>query len=66
VIGDTVNVASRLEGRCEPGAVLATAQAVEAAGPGVRAQAMQEYQVKGRTAPVVAWEIVGVDEIERN
>ncbi len=62
VIGDTVNVASRLEGRCSPGSVLATAQALEAAGPGVRAEGRQEYQLKGRTAPVVAFEILGVDD----
>ncbi len=61
VIGDTVNVASRMEGRCEPGSVLATEQAVRAAGEGVRAEARGELIVKGRSQPVVAYEILGVD-----
>jgi class 3 adenylate cyclase len=61
VIGDTVNVASRIEGRCEPGGVLATAQAIDAAGPGVRAEARGELIVKGRSQPVSAFEVLGVD-----
>lgn len=61
VIGDTVNVASRMEGRAEPGSVLATEQAVRAAGEGVRAEARGELVVKGRSQPVVAYEIMGVD-----
>lgn len=60
VIGDTVNVASRMEGRCEPGSVLATEQAMLAAGEGVRAEARGELTVKGRSQPVVAYEILGV------
>lgn len=64
VIGDTVNVASRIEGRCAPGRVLATAQAVEAAGPGVRAEARGELTVKGRTQGVHAFEVLAVDGAE--
>jgi class 3 adenylate cyclase len=60
VIGDTVNVASRIEGRCEPGRVLATAQAIEAAGPGVRAEPRGELTVKGRSQPVSAFEVQSV------
>ena len=61
VIGDAVNVASRIEGRCEPGRVLATAQAIEAAGPGVSAEPRGELTVKGRSQPVSAFEVLGVD-----
>lgn len=61
VVGDTVNVASRLEGRCEPGMVYATEQTVQAAGPGVRAEARGELTVKGRSQAVSAFAILGVD-----
>ncbi len=61
VIGDTVNVASRLEGRCEPGMVFATEQALRAAGDGVRAEPRGELMVKGRSQPVSAFAILGVD-----
>lgn len=61
VIGDTVNVASRMEGRCEPGAVLATEQAVRAAGGGVRVEARGELTVKGRSQPVAAYEVLEVE-----
>lgn len=63
VIGDTVNVASRIEGRCEPGAVLATEQAVLAAGPGVQVEPRGELTVKGRTQVVCAFEVLSVDSL---
>lgn len=57
VIGDTVNVASRLEGQCPPGSVYATEQTVQAAGPGFAVELRGELQVKGRRAPVLTFEV---------
>jgi class 3 adenylate cyclase len=54
VLGDTVNLASRIEGLTKEFGVdlLASEATVLAAGAGVRARVMPEVQVKGKSAPV--------------
>jgi adenylate cyclase len=61
-IGDTVNIASRLEGKTkETGCtILASAQTVAAAGDGVIIGGQHLLTVKGRNQPVEAVEIVSV------
>lgn len=61
-IGDTVNLASRLEGMTkETGcAILASRETVAAAGATVATGAMHALTVKGRTQPVDAFEVIGV------
>ncbi len=60
VIGDTVNIASRLEGLTKATAcsILASGDTVVAAGPSVRTGARHSLQVKGRQQPVDAYEVL--------
>ncbi|HET8819990.1 MAG TPA: adenylate/guanylate cyclase domain-containing protein [Thermoleophilaceae bacterium] len=54
VIGDTVNLAARLESQAPAGRVVIGASTRRAA-PGTRVQALEAIQVKGRGAPVDAY-----------
>jgi adenylate cyclase len=62
-IGDTVNIASRLESLTKElgWTIIASAQAVEAAGPGVKTGATQESRLKGREELVQIHEIIGLE-----
>jgi len=59
VIGDVVNVASRLETACPPGSIYATRDALTMAGRGFEVQDRGPLQVKGRSEPVDTVEILG-------
>jgi adenylate cyclase len=52
VIGDNVNVASRLEGACEPGCVLASASTWLWLGGKYRSETQADIRVKNRTEPI--------------
>ena len=58
VIGDVVNVASRLHGHARPGSLLVEAAALQAAGDGFPVVDRREVQVKGREQPVEVVELV--------
>jgi adenylate cyclase len=62
-IGDTVNIASRLESLTKElgWTIIASAQGVEAAGPGVKTGATQESRLKGREELVQIHEIIGLE-----
>ena len=61
-IGDTVNVASRLEGETKTldCVIVASGETVRAAGDVVRTGRRESLKVKGRAEPVEAYEITGL------
>jgi adenylate cyclase len=54
VIGDTVNLASRLESRAPPGGVVIGSQTLRAL-PGARVQTLGDVSLKGKMGPVEAY-----------
>ena len=61
-IGDTVNIASRLESLTKElgWTIIASEQVIEAAGPGVKTGGTQESRLKGRESPVRVYEVKGL------
>ena len=57
VVGDAVNVASRLQNEAEGGEIVATDSTV-AAAPGVTCESIGTRQVKGREEPVEVFRVV--------
>ena len=62
VVGDTVNIASRLEGQTKElgWAVVASEATVNAAGPALVVGARRNVQLRGRSMSTDAFEIVGI------
>ena len=60
VIGDTVNVAARLEKVAAPGEVLCGRLTAELAGRNVRFRERQPALLKGKQEPVAVWEAVSL------
>ena len=60
VIGDPVNVAERLEGLAQPGAILVSDATARSVAGYVWLEPVGEVQARGRSAPVVAHRVVGV------
>jgi class 3 adenylate cyclase/tetratricopeptide (TPR) repeat protein len=60
--GDTVNLAARLEHACQPGAVLVSETTRRLAEGAFTFQALPPLSVKGKDAPVVAYEVTGLRE----
>jgi PAS domain S-box-containing protein len=59
-IGDTVNVAARLQGHAKAGEVVCSAAALAEAGTGVRATPLGPLELKGRRAAVEAFRVEGM------
>jgi adenylate cyclase len=59
-IGDTTNLASRLQTHAEPGQVVIGATTFEAIAAHARTEPLGEIEVKGKTAPVAAYVLIGL------
>jgi adenylate cyclase len=57
-IGDTTNLASRLQGQAEPGQVVIGETTFEAIGNGVSVEPLGELRVKGKAQPVGAYVLI--------
>jgi len=57
-VGDTVNLASRMEGLAEPGTVYVTQDTFKLTEGLFRFEALGERQVKGKEAPVKAYRVI--------
>jgi class 3 adenylate cyclase/tetratricopeptide (TPR) repeat protein len=57
-VGDTVNLASRMEGLAEPGAVYVTEDTFKLTEGLFRFEALGEREVKGKEAPVKAYRVI--------
>jgi adenylate cyclase len=62
VVGDAVNLASRLNAVSEAGQVVMSSETLAAAGGGVSARPLPPQRVKGRREPVEIWLLDGLDE----
>ncbi len=60
VVGDTVNVASRLQSAARPGTVTVGERTMRATSAAVRYEPLAPLELKGKSEPVPAWEALGV------
>lgn len=63
-LGDTLNVAARLQGTASPGTVVVSAETRRLLGSDVEARLIGPTELKGRSAPVVVHEITDIREVE--
>src|SRR5215210_2365147 len=60
VVGDTVHVASRLQGPARPGSVTVGERTMRATDAAVEYETLEPLDLKGKAEPVPAWEAVGL------
>jgi class 3 adenylate cyclase/predicted ATPase len=60
VVGDTVNVASRLQTAARPGSVTVGERTMRSSSEAVRYEPLEPLDLKGKSEPVPAWEAVGL------
>src|SRR5262245_54282341 len=58
-IGDTTNLASRLQGVAEPGTILVSESTTRLVQGAVRLEALELVEVKGKTEPVPIYKVIG-------
>ena len=60
VVGDAVNVASRLQSAAQRGSVTVGERTTRATGPAIEYRELPPLTLKGKSEPVPAWEAIGV------
>ncbi len=65
VVGDLVNVASRLQSIAEPGSVYVGGATQSVSNRAIDFEAMGEHEIKGKTEPVPAWKALRVASMVR-
>jgi class 3 adenylate cyclase/tetratricopeptide (TPR) repeat protein len=63
VTGDAVNVAARLEAAAAPGEILIGAETLALVRGAVKTEPVAALSLKGKSKPVQAWSLMGVDEV---
>jgi len=61
-VGDTVNLAARLEGKAPPGTILISQATCEAVKDIARVEALEPVKVKGKARPIVVYRVLGLRE----
>src|SRR5262245_10884410 len=64
VVGETPNLAARLQGLAEPGTIVVAASTRRLLGDLFRLRGLGRHAVKGIAAPVAAWAVEGVSDSE--
>src|SRR5208282_3900877 len=62
VIGDGVNVASRLQASADPGTITVGERTQRATSATVEYEPLEPLELKGKAEPVAAWRVIGVSE----
>lgn len=63
-VGDTMNLAARLQGMAKPGSILVSGRVHRLAGGSFDYEDLGEHQLKGIAQPVPVWRIVGMRRVE--
>jgi class 3 adenylate cyclase/tetratricopeptide (TPR) repeat protein len=64
VVGDTVNVAARLQTAARPGSVTVGERTMRATRDAVGYNALEPLELKGKAEPVPAWEVIGLTQAQ--
>jgi class 3 adenylate cyclase/tetratricopeptide (TPR) repeat protein len=64
VVGDTVNVAARLQSAARPGSVTVGERTMRASSGAVRYEQLEPLELNGKSEPVPAWEAVEVRALQ--
>lgn len=62
-VGDTTNLAARLQQLAEPGAILVTEATSRFLQRAVQLEALEPFQIKGKESPIQAFQVLGIGTV---